>query len=301
MRWGLYESAKKFVGWPITPGFEFSGVVVGSGANSKLKNGDKVFGVTMFGGYSNKITVPHYQLFKIPAHTLSMQEAAGFPSVALTAWMAAVELARPRKSSFALVHSAAGGVGSMLCMILRNVQGCKVVGVVGAPHKRDLCSQYCDHVIVKSQQDLWKEAERFSPSGYDVIFDANGISTFQQSYDHLAPLGKLVVYGFHSLLPRNGGRLGVFEMIKLAYNWLRSPTFDPFLMVPQNRSVLAFNLSFLFGKVEILEEAMSDLLTWVKEGKIRVSKVTTFDLENTKEAHMAIESGMTCGKLVLKM
>lgn len=27
IRHGLYESAKEFVGWPITPGFEFSGTV----------------------------------------------------------------------------------------------------------------------------------------------------------------------------------------------------------------------------------------------------------------------------------
>jgi NADPH:quinone reductase-like Zn-dependent oxidoreductase len=31
VRWGVYESAKKYVGWPITPGFEFSGVVVDFG------------------------------------------------------------------------------------------------------------------------------------------------------------------------------------------------------------------------------------------------------------------------------
>jgi hypothetical protein len=32
VRWGVYESAKKYVGWPITPGFEFSGVILAFGA-----------------------------------------------------------------------------------------------------------------------------------------------------------------------------------------------------------------------------------------------------------------------------
>lgn len=59
IRWGLYESAKRFVGWPITPGFEFAGVVdeVGSRA-SRFKPGDKVCGVTLFGAYSTKVDVP---------------------------------------------------------------------------------------------------------------------------------------------------------------------------------------------------------------------------------------------------
>lgn len=37
---------------------------------------------------------------------------------------------------------------------------------------------------------------------YDIILDANGVSTLQQSYNHLCPGGKLVVYGFHSMLPK---------------------------------------------------------------------------------------------------
>ena len=31
IRLGLYKSAKEFVGWPISPGFEFSGKVLKSG------------------------------------------------------------------------------------------------------------------------------------------------------------------------------------------------------------------------------------------------------------------------------
>lgn len=33
VRWGLYASAKKYVGWPITPGFEVSGVVTAVGSS----------------------------------------------------------------------------------------------------------------------------------------------------------------------------------------------------------------------------------------------------------------------------
>ena len=48
-------------------------------------------------------------------------------------------------------------------------------------------------MIDKSREDLWKAAERISPEGYHVVLDANGVSTLQQSYRHLAPVGKLVL------------------------------------------------------------------------------------------------------------
>ena len=58
IRWGLYESAKKFVGWPITPGFEFSGEIISKGSNvDEFEVGQHVFGVSLFGGYSERIRV----------------------------------------------------------------------------------------------------------------------------------------------------------------------------------------------------------------------------------------------------
>lgn len=140
IRWGLYESAKKFVGWPITPGFEFSGEIISKGSNvDGFEVGQHVFGVSLFGGYSQRIRVPKQQLFALP-DKLDKYQAAGFPTVALTAWYAMFELARPRPGSWVLVHSAAGGVGSMLVQLAK-IAGCQVVGVVGATHKVELVKQ----------------------------------------------------------------------------------------------------------------------------------------------------------------
>lgn len=59
-----------------------------------------------------------------------------------------------------------------------------------------------------------------------------------------------------------GGVLGVLEWAKLAVAYLRTPRFNPLEMTSSNRSVMAFNLSFMFDKVEVLERAMSDLHRW---------------------------------------
>ncbi|ETO36953.1 hypothetical protein RFI_00107 [Reticulomyxa filosa] len=95
IRWGLYESAKEYVGWPITPGFEFSGKVVEiigkDTANNRFKIGDEVFGVSLFGAYSTHVVVPIKQLFHKPSE-LTMDECGGFLCTAITAYYALFEL-----------------------------------------------------------------------------------------------------------------------------------------------------------------------------------------------------------------
>jgi len=303
IRWGLYSSANKFASYPLVPGFEFSGVVskVRSTKNHKFKVGDQVFGVTMFGGYSSKVEVPYYQLFSRPM-TLRTDQAAGLCAVGLTALYAIRDLANVQNGSTILVHSAAGGVGSMLCQI-GTYLGAKVVGVVGSEHKVPyLKSIGCDVVIAKAKRtpkEWWDDVDKAAPKGFQAVFDANGVATLQHSYDRLAAGGRLVCYGFHSMLPKQGGVLSVFQWIRMAYSWLRSPSFDPMKMTPQNRSVMAFNLSYMFDRRELLEESMSFLLRLHREGHLRVAKTTIYPLSEVARAHRDIESGMTVGKLIL--
>lgn len=68
-----------------------------------------------------------------------------------------------------------------------------------------------------------------------------------------------------------------------------------------NRSLITFNLSFLFDKNEIFSEAMDNLLKWHSDGKIKVSGVKSFPFENVESAHKELESGKSLGKLVLTL
>jgi len=297
VRMGLYASAKELVGWPITPGFEVAGVVsaVGS-AVTDLKPGDEVMGVTLFDGYSSALNAPRSQVFALP-EGLSFVEAASLPAVFMTGWFALHFLAHPRKGDRALVHSAAGGVGGTLVQLLKR-QGCEVVGVVGGSHKVDAARELgCDHVIDKSTEDLWHRAEAISPRGYDLVLDANGVATLKESYEHLRPAGKLVVYGFATMMPKTGGRP---NYLKLAVDYLRTPRFNPLDLTNESKSVLAFNLSYLFERTDLLAEAMSDLKAWLAAGEIRPLKTTTYPLAKVADAHRDIESGTTVGKLILE-
>jgi NADPH:quinone reductase-like Zn-dependent oxidoreductase len=296
VRMGLYESAKKYVGWPITPGFEVAGRVcaIGEGVRD-VAVGAKVIAVTRFGGYATHVAVPRDQLFRIPVAFDAMQ-AAAFPAVFLTAYYALFDLGGARAGQRVLVHSAAGGVGGALLQLGKMI-GATMIGVVGASDKVGVAAKLgATHVIDKSREDLWRMAKRYAPDGYDVVLDANGVGTLKESWRHLASPGRLVVYGFHTMMPKTGGRP---NYVKLAIDWLRTPRFDPLTMTNENKSVLAFNLSYLFERKALFIDAMEKLLAWVDDGKLVAPPVTAFALDRVADAHRAIESGKTVGKLVL--
>jgi NADPH:quinone reductase-like Zn-dependent oxidoreductase len=296
VRMGLYASAKEYVGWPITPGFEVSGVVERCGDRVvDFQPGDDVVAVTRFDGYATKVCTKQSYVFPKPTR-LSYAEATSLPAVFMTAWFALKELAHPRPGARILIHSAAGGVGSSLVQLAKTMD-CEVVGVVGASHKVEVAKALgADFVIDKSRQSLWAEARRRAPEGYDVICDANGVASLGQSYKHLRQAGKLVVYGFHTMMPKKGGRP---NWPKLALDWLRMPRFNPLDLTNDSKSVLAFNLSYLFDRTDLLALFLSDLHRWLEEGLVRPPPVTEYPLEEVAQAHADIESGMTVGKLVL--
>ena len=295
VRMGLYASAKELHGYPITPGFEIAGIISHVGSEVKnFKLGDEVLALTLFGGYCSHIVLSEDRVFKKPSN-LSFSQAAALPTVFLTAWFMVREQVMPKHGDNWLVHSAAGGVGSALCQLGKIAQ-CHVVGVIGSSHKRNSAmTMGANAVIDKSTQDLWREAQRHSPKGYQAIFDANGVSTLKQSYQHLAPMGKLCIYGFASMLPHDGK----LNWLKLAIDWIRTPRFNPLDMTSSNKSVLAANLSFLSEHAQLLSTGMLELLDLFEKGQLVPPEITEFSLADAAKAQATIESGKTVGKLVL--
>lgn len=296
VRMGLYPSAREYVGWPITPGFEFAGVVAETGSGvTDLEHGDRVVGITRFGAYASHVCVDRDLVFPLP-EGMPFAEAGGLLVTSLTAWYALCELCKLRPGMRVLVHSAAGGVGSALVQIAK-IYDCAVMGVVGAEHKVSLVEELgADRVIDKSRQDLWSEARRFAPGGFDVVLDANGVQTMRRSYAVLRPTGRLIIYGFHSMLPAGRDRP---SWPKLIWDFVRMPRFSPLKLTNNNRSVMAFNLSYLFDRRQEIQEAVHQILTWVREGKLRVPCVTEYPFEDVARAHADLQSARTRGKLVL--
>jgi NADPH:quinone reductase-like Zn-dependent oxidoreductase len=293
VRLGLYAAAKG--SYPLCPGLEFAGLVRQTGSKSEgFKPGDRVFGATRFGAYATAINSPSRQLFNLPK-SWDFERGAAFPVVYLTAYYALYHVGHLKKSDQVLVHSAAGGVGTALLHLLK-INDNMSVGVVGRSEKKPSAKEAgAVYVIDKITEDLWSKAEEISPEGYDLILDANGVSTLKGSYHHLRPAGRLLIYGFASMFSRSGRK----NRLKLIRDYLRTPRFNPFDLTGSNKTVSGFNLIYLFEKVDLFSNIMDTLLKWDSEGLIPPMPVKTFAFEDVIKAHRAMESGNSVGKLVL--
>ena len=292
VREGWYEAAKGL--YPMTPGFEFAGVVdlLGEGTMG-FKPGDRVLGFTRFGGYcSIQITAP--ERLRLLPEGWSFADGAGVPAVHFTAYHALFQVAKVVTGETLLIHSAAGGVGTALLQQAK-IAGCRSVAVVGSAKKSDVARSYgADEVIVRGP-NLWKDIDAVAPGGFDAIFDANGITTPRPGFVRLKLGGRLVIYGFAEMFPR-GGRP---SKLSLALNWLRVPRFSPLEMTATNRAVLGFNVVFLTERAELAKDGFDAITEWMATGQLRKSPVMAFPVERVADAHRALEAGDTVGKLVL--
>lgn len=289
VREGWYEAAKGR--YPITPGFEYAGVVDVPGGG--FKAGDRVFGFTRFGGYASVQVATSGRLRPMPADW-SFADCAGVPAVHFTAYHALKGVAKVRAGETVLVHSAAGGVGTALLQQAK-LLGCRTVAVVGSRKKAAVAREFGADAVVLRGPSLWKDVDRAAPEGFDAIFDANGVTTPRPGFDRLKPGGRLVIYGFAEMFPR-GGRP---SKLSLAWNWLKVPRFSPLEMTASNRSVMGFNVVFLTDKAELAKDGFDAIAGWMAKGLLKKSPVKEFPVERVADAHRELEAGETVGKLVL--
>ena len=249
-----------------------------------------VFGITRFGAYSDRVVVPEGQVWPCP-EGWGPADCAALPAVALTAYHGLMEVARVRPGETVLIHSSAGGMGCALVQLCR-ILGLKSIAVVGSEAKAVVPKELgADRVLVRSER-LWSEIGEV-----DVVFDANGVSTLRPGFEHLAPNGRLVVYGFAEMLPRGQASP---RLLTLLWNRLRVPSFSPFEMTSANKTVAGFNVVHLFHRTDLARKAMTDVLSWIRDGKYKKVQVTVFPVERAGKAHQELESGRTVGKLVLE-
>ncbi len=293
VRLGLYAAAKHL--YPLCAGLEFSGTVAQMGPGIEgFRPGDRVFGVSRFGAYATAInTIPDH-LWPLPSHW-DFSRGAAFSVAYLTAYYALHHVGHLQPHDRALVHSAAGGVGTALLHLLK-ANGNLSVGVVGRREKAPFARKAgASLVIDKEGERLWERAEKWSPEGYDMILDANGASTLRESYDHLKPAGRLITYGFASMFSHTGRK----NYFKLAWYYFRTPRFNPFDLTGKNRTISGFNLIYLFEKASLFREIMNTLLKLDEKRLLVEMPISAYAFEEVMQAHRAMESGNTVGKLVL--
>ncbi|WP_237067428.1 zinc-binding dehydrogenase [Microbulbifer guangxiensis] len=286
---GLYSATPR---GSFVPGLEFAGIVaeVGAAADTGLSAGDRVYGCTRFGGYTDCLDVLPRHCRRIPADW-RFAEAAAFPVQSLTAYYALNDLGAVKPGQNILVHSAAGGVGLQAMRMLRQM-GATPIGTAGSEGKRRFLQQQgFDEVIVRGADFASQLKSQLAGRRLHAVLDGIGGKIQKQSFEALAPMGRLVVFGAAEFTPGNRP-----NWLKAAWLYLNRPRYDVMDMISSNRSVLAFNLLWLWQE-QSLFEALLDGCAGMGLPAPHVGH--EFDFEQAHEAIACLRSGGSVGKVVL--
>ena len=288
---GLYKAAPKK---DFIPGLEFSGIVCDKGRNvADFEINQRVMGVIRFGAFTNYLNIDHNYLQALPDNW-SFEEGAGFLVQALTAYYAIVHLGNVGKNQTVLIHSAAGGVGIFVNRIAKRFSA-YTIGTIGNPSKIDLLKkESCDRIIVRNKNLKEELEESLNGRELNLVMESIGGKVQKIGFDLLTPTGKMVIYG----LTDYSSPTSRPNYIKLAYQFLTRPKVDGLTLVENNKSVMGFNLIWLYERVEMLKE----FLNKIKEldiGKPYIGHVFKFD--ELTDAIKLFQSGKTKGKVVIKV
>jgi len=305
---GLYSATPSGA---FVPGLEFVGVVEalgpvvppsvpGEAPVRPLQPGDEVIGLTRFGAYVTAVNVDLRYLRPIPSGW-TFAEGAAFPVQALTAWYALIELGALKRGAGVLLHSAAGGVGLNALAILAGFDA-RVVATVGHSTKRDfLVERYgmrSEQIVVRDRRRFGRQLDdalaALGLDGFDLALDAVAGPYFRPAYDRLRPEGRLVLYGAADLMPARPRP----DYLRLALRYLRRPRLDPLRMIAENKSVMAFNLIWLWEQVDRLPQAYDQLSRFVQRPPLVGRR---FSFADAPAALRHLQSGESIGKVVLEV
>jgi NADPH:quinone reductase-like Zn-dependent oxidoreductase len=292
---GLYKASPKT---DFIPGLEFSGVITDKGRNvTGFSNGDRVIGVIRFGAYTTHINIDHRYIIRLP-DGWSFEEGASFIVQALTAYYALVPLGNINKLQelvtrpTVLIHSAAGGVGIYANRIAKRFSA-YTIGTIGSASKTDLLkSEGYDEIIVRNNNFRAELEERLNGKKLDLIMDAVGGKIQKDSFDFLAPTGRLVSYGLSQFMSHGKSP----NYFKLALRYLTMPRYQSLTLIESNKSILGFNLIWLYDRVNLMK-TMLDEISLLQLGKPFIGKVFSYD--RFIRAIREFQSGNTTGKVVV--
>lgn len=274
-RTGLYK-----VDPPITLGMEAAGVVeaVGDGV-SEVAPGDRVAYAMSRGAYAEYAVVPAWMLVKLPP-ALDFNSAAAVMLQGMTAHYLVYSTYPLKEGESCVIHAAAGGVGLLLVQMAK-MRGARVFGTVSTEAKAELARQAgADEVIVYTKQDFLEVVRSATNGrGVDVVYDSVGAATWEKSLDCLRPRGMMVSYGNAS------GPVPPFQPLVLSQKG------SLFLTRPSLQHYVA-------TREELLWRA-GDVLAWVQEGRLKLRIERVYRLAEAAEAHRALESRATAGKLLV--
>ena len=278
------QGAFKVLGWDAVGLVE----AIGSGV-SKFCVGDRVYyagAINRPGANSELHAVDERIVAKAPA-SLDDAQAAALPLTSITAYELLFErLAVPKNGGDGqtlLIVGGAGGVGSILIQLARQLTQLRVIATASRPTTKEWCLDLGAHAVIDHAQPLSEGLKALNIDSVDMV------ASLTQTPQHYAQI-------VSSLKPQ--GRLGVIDdMAKLDIMLLKARSISLHWESMFTRS------TFQTPDMEQQGQLLAEVAALVDAGKIRTTANTNFgniNAANLRKAHALIESGKSQGKIVLQ-
>ena len=272
---------------PFVLGHDVAGVVTRVGDDVReYKVGDEVYARPRdlrIGTFAEYIAIDYADIALKP-NSLTMEESAAIPLVALAAWQALADLARVKPGQKVLVHAGAGGLGSTVIQLAKHL-GAYVATTARGKDEERVRALGASEVIDYTKADF---AELLS--GYDIVLDSLGGDNLTKSLTVLKPGGLAisVVGPPDAAFAGQVGRPLLKPVMALLSRKIRA-----------RAGRLGVRYSFFFMRADGAE--LKTLAALYDAGSLRPVLDRTFPFDDTLDAMAYVEQGRAKGKVVVSM
>lgn len=265
--------------FPFTLGLDIAGVIE-DGGNTRFKKGDRVIAFPKAGSYAEYVAAQEELVFLLP-EGISLEQAAAMPTVSILAYMLLHDIAQVTPNDTIVIHSAAGGVGSMLTQFAKLFGVRKIIATIGDSKKTDYVRRLGADIVC--HYDIFVESvlEETEGKGAAVIFDSVAGDITQKSLACLANYGTLVQFGNSS---GKNGQISTSDVHSSC------------------RNIKGFSLGTTRKEdPKQLAPAAMKVFDYLLAGKVHIPIAEVFELKDVQYAHQLMESRMHQGKILLKL
>lgn len=263
---------------PFTLGMEVAGEVDAIGDSvADIAIGQRVCVFAGSGGMAEYGCFPAKLCIRLP-NEMSFEDAAAFQIAYGTSHMALAHRAALKSGETLLVTGAAGGVG-LTAVELGKLMGASVIALVRGKDKAEVAKQKgADHVLDSSDSDLLSKLKELG--GVDVVYETIGGDLFKTSLKAAKPEARILAIGFAS-----------GDVPQIPANHL----------LVKNVSVIGFYWGgYLKFRPEVLNDSLSQLFDWYKDGKIRPHICGSFPLSDAGDALKLLAERKSTGKVIVR-
>ncbi|KAI1361957.1 KR domain-containing protein [Xylaria arbuscula] len=267
-------------------GIEMSGIVTRTGSDVRhVRAGDRVIAVASEGCFSTRAIAKAPLVVQIPKR-LSFEEAATMPTVFGTVLQALVKVARLRKGSSVLIHSACGGIGHAAIQVCK-IAGAEIYVTTGSVAKANYAHEVLNiprNRIFNSRDNSFLDAlmRETHGKGVDIVLNSLSGNLLHASWECVAEFGQLIELGKRDLVG--------YGTIAL----------EPFL---KNRSYCCVDLAHMLEcRPEEVGDLLREMVDLFSAGKIEpIQTRAVYDAREIEQAFRHMQKGDHIGKIVVRM